>query len=265
MKLFRLLSATLACLAAPALASEIALAPLRQVLTAESPKATFRLTNPTDRILEARVSWIDLAATAEGYARATPKQRAQISAAPFLILRPAFVRLEPGRDAEIEVSLKPGMKIPPGERRSHMLIEIDAQRSPLRRIGGLEVDIGLAVSAPVLLRGKGEAAATIGNTRFGRTPDGLLEVVAAVEPQGAHSAYGRLVATFASAEGKREVGETRNVAAFPDAKERRVNVRLDTARLPAGVLTLDYVGEGEFEGRVFASRRFTVEAPHDAR
>ena len=266
MSLIRLLHVFVFLLASfgadPARASEIALSPLRQVVTAEAPRATFRLSNPTDRILDVRIGWIDLAATPEGYAPATARQRSQWSATPFLTLRPASLRLEPGRSAEVEVALKPGTTPPAGERRSHVLIEIDAARSPLRRIGGLEVDIGLAVSAPVILRGRGSASATIGDTRFERTPDGLLEVISSVQPTGEHSAYGKLVADFTPRDGAPiTLGEVRNVAGYPDARRRRAVIRLEQPKLPAGALTLRYVGEAEFEGRVFAARTFAVAAP----
>lgn len=246
-------------------ASEIAVAPLRRVITADQPVAEFRVTNPSDRYLEARLSWIDLAAAYEGYVQATPKQRQSLSAAPYLTLRPAFVRIEPGGSAVVAVALKPGTKPPAGERRSHLLIETGAARSPIRKTSGLELDIGLGVSTPVILRGgKLEAAAKIAAARFLRSPDGLLLLETTIEPEGAYSAYGRLIAEFSAPNSNTQtLGEVRNVSAYVDAKKRVYSVPLKVRSLPTGVLTLRFVGAEEFEGRVFARRTFAVSEPAD--
>lgn len=56
--------------------AEILVAPLRQVITAKEPVVRYRVSNPSARILEARVDWIDLTATPEGYAPADAAARA---------------------------------------------------------------------------------------------------------------------------------------------------------------------------------------------
>lgn len=261
MRLPLVLAALLA--ASTATASEFAVTPLRRVITAEQPVAEFRISNPTDRILSPRLSWIDLVATPEGYVAATAKQRAVLSAAPYLVLRPAYLRIEPRGSALVTIALKPGTKPPLGERRSHLLIETGAARTPLRKTSGLELDIGLGVSTPVILRGgKGEASARIGASRFLRSPEGLLTLESSIEPQGTYSAYGRIIVEFQQPGGDmRRLGEVRNVSAYVDAKRRIYTIPLNERALPAGALHVSFVGAEEFEGRVFVTRTFTVGAP----
>lgn len=263
-KLALLAVAALFAAAAPARA-DITLAPLRAVLDEKTREARFRLSNPSGRIIEGRAGWIDLAATPEGYGEIEPEARADLSAAPFLVLSPAHFRLEPGAAVDIVVSLREDAAIPDGERRSHLLIETAAARTLLRRTSqeGLQVDIRAGVSAPVILRGRGRAAAAIGETRLLRDDDGLLALTAAIAPRGDHSAYGAVAADFRP-EGARStepLGLLRNIAAYPDAVRRDVELPLGHVSLGAGELTLRFIGEGEFEGRVFDERRFDIAPP----
>lgn len=260
-------AAALLC-AATAAHAEIALSPLRQVVSASSPVVTYRVSNPSARIVEGRIRWIDLAATETGYEEASAEQRARLSAAPFLTVSPAYFRLEPGASQAVTVALKDGAAPPPGEHRSHLAVETGAVRTPLRKAGGApELDIGLAISTPVILRGRsGEAAAAIGDTRLLRARDGRLEIETHVVSTGEFSAYGRVDIMFSPA-GKNRPSKARllkrveNVAAYTDAPRRRVVAPLGVEQLPAGVLEIRYVGRAEFEGREFATRAFEIAAP----
>jgi hypothetical protein len=90
----------------------------------------------------------------------------------------------------------------------------------------------------------------------------LLETT--IEPQGAFSAYGRLIAEFVGSDAEpQRLGEVRNVSGYVDAKRRVYAVPLSVRTLPAGVLRVRFVGAEEFEGRDFASRGFNVSAPRD--
>ncbi len=268
MMFVRLTAAAACCLLlATAARAEIGLTPLRQVLDENTRLVTYRVSNPSPRIVEGRVSWTDLVATERGYAQATPAARERLSAAPYLKVWPSHFRLEPGADTTITVALKDGVKLPDGERRSHLVIETSAARTPLRRAGGnLEADIGIGVSTPVIVRaGPSKAAAAIGETRLLRAPDGLLELETYVEPRSEFSAYGHMEVWLTSA------GEPRarptllttvdNVAAYPDAPRRRVSIPLGVARLPAGFLEIRYVGSAEFDGVSFARRAFELAPP----
>lgn len=261
-KAFSLLAAF--CAAGPALA-DVELSPLRQVITPEAPMAAFTISNPTDRILDGRVSWVDLAATETGYAPATPAQRQAQSAAPYLAVAPAQFRLEPGARIEIVIKLRDGRRIPIGERRSHLLIETAASRTPIRKASdsGLQVDVGLGVSAPVMLRNRGDARAAIGETKLLRDHDGMLLLETFIEPEGDISAYGRLEAVFTPAGGGEPVtlGMRRNVAGFLDAPFRKIETPLGQMSLGAGSLAVRYVGEAEFDGVIFDERRFEIMPP----
>lgn len=249
-------------IAAPARA-EITLSPLRAVVTPDAPQAQFRISNASRRIIEGRLSWLDLAATETGYGPADPALRSRLSAAPYLGLSPASFRLNPGEAVEVTVRLR---KQPPDgrERRSHLLIETGAARTPYRRAGALEPDIGLSVSAPVVLRtGRGEAKAKIGATRLLRAPDGLLEIETRIEPSGEHSAYGRLEIAFTAndGDGTETIARLDNFAAWLDAPARKATIPLGARRLPGGLLEIRYEGAAEFEGKNFARRVFEIAPP----
>ncbi|MBY0421731.1 MAG: hypothetical protein K2Q06_05460 [Parvularculaceae bacterium] len=257
-------AAALIAAATPARSAEFGLAPLRRVVTETARETTFVVSNPSDRPLKARVDWVDLAATEDGYRPATRAERAASSASPYLTLSPAFLSLAPGQSATIRIAVKKGARIPAGEKRSHLLVETDAVRSPLHKAGGLAADIGLSITVPVVLRGgAGAAEARLGDTRLARAPDGALELQTEVAPAGRYSAYGKLVVRFidAATGGERQLGVKRNVAAWIDARRRRYVVPLGQPRLPAGRLVVDYVGEEEYEGVVIATREFSIKAP----
>ena len=245
--------------------ADIKLSPLRVVLTPDSPVAEFEISNPSGRIFDGRASWIDMRATQTGYAPALAEERAQMSAAPYLLVSPAHFRLKPGARATIAVSIRDGARPPRGERRSHLLIEAAASRTPIRKAGGgLPVDVELGVSAPVMLRNGGEAKAKLEGTQLLRDKDGLLLLSTSVVPQGALSAYGRLVASFAPAEtpeAAQILGMRRNVSGFVDVDKRIIEIPLGSVSLGPGKLTLAYEGEAEFSGRVFDSRTYDVEPP----
>jgi len=244
--------------------AELTVAPLRQVIAADTPVATYRVSNGSNRIVDGRVRWVDLRATETGYEPADPALRERLSAAPFLTVQPASFRLEPGSVTLVTVRLKPGAAAPKGERRSHLLFEIDATRTPLRRASaGLEADVGLGLSTPVLLRGGPvRAAASIGETRLLRAPDGRLEIETHVRAESGWSAYGAL--DFVMREPSRpprRLARIENVAAYIDAPRRKAATTFDAPFLPAGALEILYVGRAEFEGVVFARRAFEIEAP----
>lgn len=254
-----------AVLAATAAHAEMTLSPLRQVITPQSPMAVYQVANPSRRIVDGRVSWIDLVATETGYRTASPAERSAASAAPYLVVYPASFRLEPGGRALITVRVKEGATIPRGERRSHLLIETAAARTPLRRAGGrLEVDIDVGISTPVILRaGPVRAAAHFGDTRLLRNGDGLLELETHVAADDATTPYGRIEVFMEDAgrSAARRIAVLDNVAAYVDAPRRRALVPLGTASLPGGIMELRYQGAAEFDGVLFATRRFEIAPP----
>jgi len=250
--------------------AELLVAPLRQVITAKDPVALYRVSNPSDRIVEARLDWMDLSATPDGYVLATPTTRPGLSAAPYLVISPARLRLEPGGHAEVVVRLKKGAAIPAGERRSHLLIETTPSRTPLRRAGtGLEVDVGLGVSTPVILRG-GYAAPAIafGPSRLVRDDDGLLALETTLTSNGKYSAYGTIEARLGvgSQSGAQEppIARLGNVAIYPDSGARKVTLPLRLLSLPEGALRIEFKGADDQRARVLAAKTFDVGAPPPA-
>lgn len=245
-------------------AHAVDLAPLRQVITAESPHREFTVSNSTDRILTASASWLHLSASEDGYKPTPVNARAALAAAPWLIMTPAQFTLAPGERQIIQISLKPGAIPPAGERRSHLLIEAGAERTPMRRTSnsGLQVDIGVGISAPVILRGAGKADATMKDAKLLRDANGDLEIELFVTPKKSHSTYGAIAATF-KADDDDGVGETLafvdNVAGYPDTKRRRVSLAFGRRKLGSGVLTLRYIGTEEYAGRIFHEREFAIE------
>ena len=253
-----------ALLAAGAAHADMSLAPLRQVLSPERPRAEFVVSNPSDRIIEGRVSWVDLAATETGYEAAEPALRDRLSAAPYLVVSPAHFRLNPGGRQTIAVEIRKGAVLPEGERRSHLLIETEAARTALRKASasGLQVDAELGMSAPVILRNGGEADAKIADVKLLRDDDGLLMLETTLAPEGGWSSYGRLVVTFKPKGGEKELlGVRDNVAGFTDAALRKVTIPFGFVSLGAGELVVRYEGAAEFEGAVFDSRAFDVAPP----
>lgn len=254
-----LLAATLS-----AAKADMGLAPLRQILSPDQPTAEFSVSNPSDRIVDGRVSWIDLAASETGYEAASAALRQQLSAAPYLVVSPAQFRLKPGARQTITVMIKKGARVPKGERRSHLLVETEASRTPIRKASnpGLQVDVGLGMSAPVILRNKGKADAKIENVRLLRDDDGLLMLEVQIAPKGEWSSYGRLVATFIPEGGEKELlGVRSNVAGFTDAQIRKVTIPFGFVSLNAGELTVRYEGAAEFEGVVFDERAYDIAPP----
>ncbi|MEL7485792.1 MAG: hypothetical protein AAGJ87_01105 [Pseudomonadota bacterium] len=243
---------------------EIIVTPLRQVITGEHREAVYEVSNPSSRTLMAEISWIDLKARESGYEPGDPDFRARMSAAPYLIVQPTYFHLEPGARREVAVSLKNGAAPPRGERRSHLLIETRAARTPLRKAGGMQLDIDLGLSTPVILRDRQRAAkAQFGDTRLTRSADGFLVLETFVRAAGDISAYGRVVASLQK-HGEPtsvDIGQAENISAFIDADRRRVSVPLGYEHLPAGVLSMRFEGAAEFSGVVFDTRAFDVGPP----
>ncbi|MEZ5891807.1 MAG: hypothetical protein R3C58_01465 [Parvularculaceae bacterium] len=253
-------------LLAPAARADMGLAPLREVLTPDRREAEFVVSNPSDRLMEGQVSWIDLAATAEGYDAAAPELREALSAAPYLVVSPARFRLEPGARQVIRVRLKKGAAFPEGEHRSHLLVETKAERAPIRKTGGgLQVDVGLGVSAPVILRNGGEAKAKIGDTKLLRDEDGLLMLKTRIHPSGDASTYGRVAVWFTdAATGETEqLGLRENIAGYTDAIEREVTVPFGFVSLGAGEVRIRYEGAAEYDGVLFDERVYDIAPPSE--
>lgn len=246
---------------APAARAEFLVSPLRQVITAKEPVARYRVSNASDRIVEARVDWIDLSATPEGYVLAATAERPGLSAAPYLTLSPSRLRLEPGGHAEVVVRLKKGVAIPPGERRSHLLIETAPMRTPLRRAStGLEVDVGLGISTPVILRnGFSTPSLSFDHSKLSRDADGNLVFDTTLTSAGRYSAYGSITAVL-DRQGRYEpLAQIANIAVYPDSGARRLSLPLRREALPEGKLRIEFRIDGQ--DRATLSKVFEIAPP----
>ncbi|WDI31783.1 hypothetical protein PUV54_01105 [Hyphococcus flavus] len=262
---FSALVGILAMFAMPANA-DMGVFPLRQVLTLEDPSSVFTISNPSDRIIEGRVTWIDLSATETGYAQASPESRAKLSAAPYLVVTPAQFRLKPGARMDISVQIRDGVKLPKGERRSHLLVETEASRTPIRKASnrGLQVDVGLGVSVPVILRNGGKTKSKFDDTRLLRDTDGTLNLETMIVPSGNNSSYGRVIVEYTPEQHNSsavQLGVRENVAVFTDTEKRKVSVPFGFVSLDAGEILIRYEGQEEYEGVVFDERVFDLAPP----
>lgn len=263
----RIIILTICMLASGAAWADFELSPLRNVLTAARPTATFTISNSTTHILEGRITWLDLTPTEDGYDPASPAARAKRSAAPYLVVSPADFRLEPGGRADVQVTIRPGVTPPPGERRSHLLFETSAARSLIRKAAdtGLQTDIGLSISAPVILRNGLNAKSRIGDTYLDRSKNGGLELVTVIEAAGEISTFGELhVGYFPHNGAPRRLGVIGNISAYLDGAARQYRVPLGQEWLNAGKLEIKYIGASEFEGQIFDTRIFDIAPPDES-
>lgn len=247
-------------------AAELLISPLRQVVTQKTPTAVYEIANSSDRAVDVKVRWIDLEATKTGYELASPDFRRITSAAPYLIVSPTEKRLSPGERFSVEVSLREGSFPPVGERRSHLLVESQAIRRPLRRASNtMPADIDLGVSTPVMLR-IGELkrpTAFFEATRFSRDFDGSLRIRSEIVSEGDMSPYGEVIAEFNEKGGGEpvEIGRVANISAYRGSPPRAISIKFGLESLSAGTLTLKYVGVAEYAGVLFASETFDVAPP----
>ena len=261
--------------------AQLLLSPVRQVITTDRPEAIYSVTNASSRRVQASVSWVDLRALENGYEKADVKLRKNLSASPFLVVSPSFLDLDAGQKSLVSVTLRRPLPVLNGERRSHLLIESQAPRTPLHKANAsLPVDINLGLSTPVIVRGAaGKATAKLNDVQFSRNDAGLLQLDAKISPKGDFSSYGALVVYFLANDptdplrglplpeaahlpgGAREIARLANVAGYLEAKKRHFSVPLNVEFLPAGILTLRYEGTAEFSGIVFDEKSFDIAAP----
>ncbi len=255
----------LAMIAAKGAHAEIQVTPLRQVLGETARTGVYEISNPSARTIDVEVSWVDLVATERGYAPADAQTRARSSAAPYLVVSPTHFTLEPGKRESLFVALRRGVEPLPGERRSHLKIAARAERSLIRRAGGgVQLDLDMAISTPVIVRGgEARASAAIGTTRLVRDEDGSLALETDIAVSGEYSAYGRLSVLFTrdARRKAREIARLNNIAVYPDTERRRVRIPLGRKEFGEGVLTVRFDGDAEFAGEEFDARSFALKPP----
>ena len=244
-----------ALLAPMSVAAEMTISPTRTLISATNPTAIIEVSNPSDRIVDINIDWLDLWATKDGYRVATPAERETLSAAPFLVLSPPTLRLEPGTRGQVTITLRDGLPDLKEERRSHLLFSSNAVRTQLRKTGGLEVDAQLQISTPVILRTRDTTPKVkISTTKLLRNEDGLLSLDITLSAKGNSSAIGMLTV---------EQPDTKpitidNLAIYTDEGKRRVVVPLGKSALERSSITVLYSGIAEQNGALLATKKFSV-------
>jgi len=243
--------------------AEIAVSPLRAVLSPTDQSTLYDISNSSDRIAEVKIDWIDLWATEDGYRKATPEERQKISAARYLTVEPAFLRLEPGARGVVKVNLKKNAELPNRELRSHLLFSSNAARTQLRKTGGgLEVDAKLQISTPVIVRSKAiQSNLKIQNVRLLRDNQGHLDLKLTLSMDGQNSVLGQLTVNRIPTDQTTNPPKQyiiKNLAIYSDTGMRTISVPLKTSTLSEGHIQISYDGMNEFSGKQFAMKSFAI-------
>ncbi len=253
--------------------AEITMSPLRGVIHKNNPTLTFIVSNPTQRLLDTRVSLIDLKAGETGYQSPTPSEREAISAAPWLIISPVAFSLEPGERRKITVTLRAGRPLPRLEKRSHLYVESGPARTNIHRINlegqsGLGLDASFAISVPILLRDNGVLTTTpdvhFESTELTRNQSGELILKTALKGNLIkHSLTGEILITHDSkknnpGEHPKTISRLDNVALYTDNHNRKIEIPLGRDDLPPGLLSITYQGRAEYESQIFTVKKFEI-------
>ncbi len=267
---------TLACLytilAAPIAHAGITIAPLRGIVSQDHQQLTFTISNPSQRLMDARISLIDLQATEEGYETPTISARRKISAAPWLTVSPVTFSLEPGSRQEVLVTLRKDIAIPNREKRSHLYVETGPSRAKIHRIStmgestGLGLDARLAISVPIILRGNNiqrqSGNVRFNNTKLVRDKAGLIELETTLMATDLPISLNGTISIEhkPNTPVKEELifAPIKNVPLYTDVKKRKISIPLNSATLKKATITLTYTDTDEFQGLKLASKTFEI-------
>jgi len=250
--------------------AQISLSPLRAVITPQDPEFRFIISNPSQRLTTAKISLLDLKATQTGYENPSHDHRTQFSAAPWLIITPTRVTLKPGTREEITVRLRKSITSPVTEKRSHLLVQIGAARENIHLIDtkGIGLDMELAMSVPVILR-----PIKIETNKFSKQTTEFIktELVRNEEShivmhtnlshdQLKRSLFGDVIVSHQShkREANRIYYKAGNIALFTDHPERQLILPLGRDNIPKGILSVKFIGRGEYEGQLLAEKLFSI-------
>lgn len=255
--------------------AEINITPLRGVLTPTSSHLKFVVSNPSQHLVSAKVSLIDLRATPTGYTKSDFNHRSEISAAPWLIVSPVSFSLDPGSRQEVLVMLNAGKPLPQTEKRSHLYVETGPSRAKIHQISmvqpgsnqgtGLGLDARLGISLPIILRGADLSTNTkahFKNTQLVRDKNDIIKLETVLSARNLpHSLTGSISLLYTpnnQEHDKVEMAQTKNIALYTDSLARNISISLNEKALDAGTLTLTYEGTDEYYGRTLAQKIFEV-------
>ncbi len=258
--------------------AEISVTPLRGLLNDESQNIEFIASNPSQRLIDIRVSIIELDATPEGYAPASRQTRKTISAAPWLIITPLAFTLEPGERRPIHVALRKKMTLPSTERRSHLYIESGPARNNIHRISygyqsgkntGLGFDASFAISVPIIVRDRTMPfhanKINFTDTQLIRDDQGLLNIKTSLTSKSNDYSYlGKIIVShkakgWSNSSPDKILAEIDNIALYTDTSKRSLIIDLDLEDIPSGAMEITYEGRAEYEGQTLAVKKFQIE------
>ncbi len=246
--------------------AQTTISPLRASLDAQSPEAIFHITNPATHSVKVHLEWRDLIALENGgYRPASIEERDHISAAPFLQLSPASFTLPPGGKQQVKVTLREPKQLAQfdHELRSHLLVVSAPDKGLRQKIGGLPLDMAVAVSVPVVLKPDLPAStASIDRVWLERHQDGGLILKLALQRHGKAS----IITGFSAALTKdfiapEEIAIAHNIALYPEIEQRIVSLPLGTTALPSGEIELLLYDEGGSQPHLLARRIFYLAPP----
>ena len=183
---------------------------------------------------------------------------------------PRQVLLAPGERQAIKLSLRRPADLPPGEYRSHLVMEQlpEAQQTTLNPKNtkgiGLQLYLKMEFSIPVIVRhGDLDTSVSLDGFQFERSSsqdDRRPRLAMNVLRSGNGSSAGRLDILWQPRPGAsaKQIGELNNVAVFPEIARKRVAVPLEVGRLEPGIITVQYEGVDEFSGLTWAKKQFSI-------
>ena len=222
--------------------AQIAIAPLAGVLDEDTSQVNFRVTNPSARQLDIALGWTDLQALPSGlYRRSSAQERTFASAAPYLQVSPATLRLAPGDSALVTVKRRGKAPFRRGEYRSHLTLTATYAKALMRKASAsLPIDMGIAVSIPVIIEHRPKAAnVSLSSINLSRNADGLLDLNVEIARQGEATWHGHLQATLPNG-----AQWQRPLRLFPETSINLRAIPLGVSALPEGDLTLTLIKRG---------------------
>ncbi len=246
--------------------AQTTISPLRASLDGQSPEAIFHITNPATHPVKVHLEWRDLIALENGgYRPASAEERAYISAAPLLALSPASFTLASGEKQQVTIRLRDPERLArfDHELRSHLLVVSAPDKGLRQKIGGLPLDMAVAVSVPVMLKPELPAStASIDRVWLERHQDGGLILKLALQRHGKAS----IITGFSAVLSKdfiapEEIAIAHNIALYPEIEQRIVSLPLGTTALPGGEIELLLYDEGGTQPRLLARRIFYLAPP----
>lgn len=219
--------------------ANISLFPKRVVIEGRERSGTFVLINRGNAAATYRIGFVEMVQDETGDLRqvsALPPGHA--SAAAMLRYTPRQIHLGPGEAQTVRVLARKPADLPPGEYRSHMLIQAlpegGGRDIALVARGGddlvqVELNPVYGVAVPVIVR-EGRLAAELAITEAALmvAPDGGTRLGLELARQGDRSVYGALEAVYRPDGGPPVVvGEARGIAVYHPYDSRRYQLALD--------------------------------------